>query len=156
VLAMLAVPLLPAQMQGMSCHPAAMPLDDEVQGIRPYCRGNLPLPPSAVVKIASVEGFHRWRCALTDAGESRAGCLGAVGAFGCAAWQSQERASGVFLQIGTNLRTYSHIHLSLLAVMWRLHNKLGRNLNPHCKLWDYFVPFARCGTKLFRLCKMWD
>jgi hypothetical protein len=35
-------------------------------------------------------------CYLTDAGESGAGRLGAVGAFGCGAWQLQERASGGF------------------------------------------------------------
>jgi hypothetical protein len=49
---MLALPLLRAQ---MSCRPAAAPLDDKVQGIWLCCRGNLPLPPSAVVKLASVK-----------------------------------------------------------------------------------------------------
>jgi hypothetical protein len=63
--AMLVVPLLPAQMQGMSCRHAVAPLDDEVQGIWPCYRGNLPLPPSAIVKLASVERFRQRRCAIS-------------------------------------------------------------------------------------------
>jgi hypothetical protein len=85
-------------------------------------------------------------CYLTDAGESRAGRLGAVGAFGCGAWQLQERANGEFSANSDNFEDL-FAYPSLPP---------GGHVAAPQQTWTKFESALQV-VGLFRsICKMWD
>jgi hypothetical protein len=108
------------KVMGMSCRPAAAPLDDEVQGIWPCCPTNLPLPPSAVVKLASVNS------AGGDVGE-RVGAGERVGVeSGCGAWRVRGVCqAGAFLRI----RQLRGLICIFISPSWRTRGDSRTNLD---------------------------